>query len=118
MRKHRAEYSENYLERVPVRSERIVWSQDERGRVTLDIENRGAMNRIAQLILRKPKVSHIHLDNIGSFVWPLIDGERNIIGIGEIVEAELGERAHPTYERLAKFFQILDSYGFIAWRDR
>jgi len=116
MRKRREVNDENYLERVPVRSERIKWSQSDDGKVTLDIENRGAMNRIAQLILRKPKVSHIHLDAIGSFVWPLIDGERDILAIGEIVEAELGERAHPTYERLAKFFQILDSYGFIVWK--
>ena len=117
MRKRRSEEAENYLERVPVRSERIKWSQDEQRKVTLDIENRGAMNRIAQLLLRKPKVSHIHLDGIGSVVWPLIDGERNIIAIGEIVEAELGELVQPTYERLAKFFQILDSYGFIGWKE-
>ena len=107
----------NYLEKIPVRSEHIGWSQADDGRVTLDIENKGLFNRIAQKLFKKPRVSHIHLDSIGSFVWPLIDGERSIMAIGEIVEEGLGERAQPTYERLAKFFQILDSYGFIKWKE-
>lgn len=105
----------NYLEKIPVRSEHIVWSQSEDKKVTLDIENKGLFNTIAQKLFNKPRISHIHLDSIGSFVWPLIDGKRSIMEIGEMVEAELGEKAHPTYERLAKFFQILDSYGFIKW---
>ncbi len=107
----------NYLEKIPLHAKHIAWSQAENGKVTLDIENKGLFNRIAQKLFRKPRISHIHLDDIGSFVWPLIDGERSIMDIGEIVERELGERAHPTYERLAKFFQILDSYGFITWKD-
>lgn len=107
----------NYLEKIPVRAEHIKWSADEDGKVTLDIENKGLFNRIAQKLFGKPRISHIHLDAIGSFVWPLIDGERTITDIGEIVERELGERAQPTYERLAKFFQILDSYGFVKWKD-
>ena len=39
-----------------------------------------------------------------------------ITDIGALVEERFGESAHPTYERLAKFFQILDSYGFVAWK--
>ena len=107
--------SSNYLEKCPVRSDTLNWSQNEDGRVTLDVENKGVLKKITQVILKKPKVSHIHLDAIGSFVWPLIDGERTILDIGELVEEHFGERAQPTYERLAKFFQILDSYGFINW---
>ena len=107
----------NYLENIPVRAAHIKWTQNEDGKVTLDIENKGAMNRIAQKLLKKPKVSHVHLDEIGSFVWPLLDGEKSILGIGELVEAHFGERAKPTYERLAKFFQILDSYGFVELKN-
>ncbi len=105
----------NYLEKIPTHAEHIMWTQAENGKVTLDIENKGLFNRIAQKLFGKPRVSHIHLDEIGSFVWPLVDGKRSIMAIGETVEQGLGERAHPTYERLVKFFQILDSYGFIKW---
>lgn len=115
-RKQKSAQPDNYLDRIPIRPEGIAWSQDAKGIVTLDIENKGVANRLAQLILRKPKVSHIHLDEIGSFVWPLVDGERTILSMGEQVEEQFGEKAKPTYERLAKFFQILDSYRFIEWK--
>ena len=118
MAKKKKRLPENYLERVPVRPARISWSRDAKEIVTLDIENRGLANRIAQALLHKPKVSHIHLDELGSFVWPLIDGETDLVSIGEQVERRFGEKAHPTYERLAKFFQILESYRFIEWKNR
>jgi len=74
------------------------------------------MNRIAQKLFRKPRISHIHLDEMGSFIWPLLDGEKNIIKLGESVKEQFGEKANPLYERLAKYFQILDSYHFIEWK--
>ena len=108
--------SENYLERIPVKSDKLSWETDDKGIVTLSIENKGVFNRIFQILLKKPKISYIHLDEIGSCVWPLIDGESDIIRIGESVKEKLGERAEPLYERLAKFFRILESYGFITFR--
>ena len=116
MKKKKNVISQNYLEKIPVRPERIKWSADEEGIVTLDIENTGLFNRVAQKLLKKPQVSHIHLDEMGSFVWPLLDGEKNIIELGKLVEVQFGEKANPLYERLAKYFQILDSYQFIEWK--
>ena len=98
---------QNFLEKIPVKSEKIGWSADENGIVTLEIENKGIYNRLFQLILKKPKITYIHLDENGSFVWPLIDGEMNIVEIGQKVKEHFGEKANPLYERLAKFFQIL-----------
>ena len=108
--------SENYLDKIPVRPDWLKWSADEHGSVTFDIENKGIVNRIAQKLLKKPKVSHIHLDEMGSFIWPLIDGEKSVLDISVPFEAHFGEKAQPLYERLAKYFQILESYGFIEWR--
>ena len=110
------ELSKNYLERIPMRPEHIAWSVDEDGIVTLDIENKGFYNRIAQKCFKKPKVSHVHLDEMGSFIWPLIDGEKDIIALGTLVKEHFGEKAEPLYERLVKYFQILDSYSFVNWK--
>lgn len=107
--------SQNYLERKPARNTQIGWETDKSGMVTLLIENKGLFNRIAQKLFKKPKISYVHLDETGSFVWPLIDGEKDLVALGELVDAHFGEMAHPLYERLAKYFQILDSYGFITW---
>lgn len=116
MKKRKEVISKNYLEKIPSRPEHIKWNADENGIVTLDIENTGFMNRMAQKLFRKPKVSYIHLDEMGSFVWPLLDGEKNIIELGELVKERFGDKANPLYERLAKYFQILDSYQFIEWK--
>lgn len=115
MKKKKME-SENYLERCPVRLEGIMWSADEHGIITLDIENKGFFNSVAQKFFHKPKISHIHLDEMGSFLWPLLDGEKDIIALGVLIKEQFGEKAEPLYERLAKYFQILDSYSFIQWK--
>jgi len=109
---------ENYLERIPSRSADITWSTDENRLVILDVENKGIVNRLFQKFLKKPKVSHIHLDEFGSFIWPILDGEKSILDIGIIVDEHFGEKAKPLYERLAKYFQILDNYKFVKWIDK
>lgn len=104
---------ENFLEKIPSHKENLGYSIDDKGNVTLEMENTGIVNKIAQKILRKPKISYIHLEEFGSFIWPLIDGKKSILEIGEDVEEHFGEKAHPLYERLATYFQILESYGFV-----
>ncbi len=106
---------ENYLDRKPLRKEGIGWSADDNGIITLEVENKGVFNFLAQKLLKKPRISYIHLDEMGSFVWPLLDGEKDITAIGVFVQEHFGEKANPLYERLAKYFQILDSYNFITW---
>ncbi|MBE7055472.1 MAG: PqqD family protein [Ruminococcaceae bacterium] len=108
--------SENYLERIPVRSSYLKWTASEDGSVTLEIENTGFFNTVAQKLFGKPKTSYVHLDKTGSFVWPLIDGKKDILSLGEDVRLKFGEDAEPLYERLAKFFQILESYNFITFK--
>ncbi len=107
----------NYLEKIPMKNPEIGWKTDEEGKVTLEIENKGIFNRIFQVILKKPKISFIHLDEMGSFVWPEINGERNLVQIGVLVEEHFGDKAKPVYERLTQYFQILESYGFIKWNN-
>jgi hypothetical protein len=109
---------QNYLEKIPFRNPMIGWSADENGNVSLEIENTGVFNRIAQKLLKKPKVSYVHLDEMGSFIWPLIDGEKNIIELGKLLEEHFGEKVNPLYERLARYFQILESYRFVEWKEK
>lgn len=109
---------ENYLEYIPSIPLHIQWEADENSIVTLAVENKGVMNRIAQKLFRKPKISYIHLDEFGSFVWQLIDGESTISQMGETVKNRFREAAEPLYPRLAKYFSILESYGFVAFEKK
>ena len=108
--------SKNYLNGIPLRHPDINWTKDEEGIVTLEIENTGFVNRMSQKLFKKPTISYVHLDEMGSFVWPSVDGEKDLIKIGEEVKKHFGEKAEPLYERLAKYFQILESYHFIQWK--
>ena len=116
MKKKNKAISKNYLEKKPMRKSGLEWTEKD-GLVTLNIYNKGVFKKITQVLLKKPKISYVHLDDLGSFVWPLLDGERDIISIGESVKEEFSEKAEPLYPRLAKYFQILDSYGFVEWNE-
>lgn len=107
--------SENYLEKKPICKDGLNWSKDENGNVTLEMENKGVANRIMQKLIKKPKTSYIHLDEMGSFIWPLMDGEKDIFEIGKYVEEHFGEKANPLYERLSQYFKTLEKYNFISW---
>jgi hypothetical protein len=107
---------ENYLERKPICKNGLNWSKDENGNVTLEMENKGVANRIMQKLIKKSKISYIHLDEMGSFVWPLMDGERDILEIGKFVEEHFGEKANPLYERLSQYFKTLEKYNFIEYK--
>ena len=111
--------SDNYLDYIPVIDPRNTWSESE-GTVTIHMVHRGFYAWIAQRFFHRPRVSHIDLDTMGSFIFPLIDGKRTVGDIAELVKAEFGKDAEPLYERLAKYMQILRNNGFIyyAGKDR
>ncbi len=105
----------NFLEKIPIRNSFLRWTSNDEGMITLEIDNTGPFHWIAQKFFKKPAVSYVHLDEMGSFLWPLLDGEKNLIQLGEMVKQRFGESAEPLYERLVKYTQILESYGFIQW---
>lgn len=107
---------ENYLDKIPQHKDGLSWAIDENGAVTLEVKNKGIANKIAQMILKKPKVSFIHLDEMGNFIWPIIDGKKNVFYIGKEVREHFGDKAEPLYERLAQYFGILESYGFVIFK--
>lgn len=105
----------NYLDLIPRRNEALKWHRDLKERVILEIENTGIMNTIAQRVFNKPRFTKVHLDAQGTFIWPLIDGEKTVADIAALVKEEFGEKAEPLYPRIVKYFQIVESYNFIEF---
>lgn len=103
----------NFLDLYPRRNKEIAWKKAEDGLVTLEIENKGWANRVAQKLFKRPRISYVHLDETGSFIWPMIDGCKPIRDFGPPMKERFGEAAEPLYERLARYFQILQSYHFV-----
>jgi hypothetical protein len=108
----------NYLDLIPIRNESLRWHRDLRERLIIEVENKGVFHRIAQKLFHKPRYTKVHLDGFGTFLWPLLDGNRTVMELAEMVKAEFGEKAEPLYPRLVKYFQIMESYGFVKFTNK
>ncbi|MDY5030519.1 MAG: PqqD family protein [Blautia sp.] len=118
MRKKKQAPDINYLDLIPERMESLRWHRDFRERVILEVENTGLFNRIAQKVFGKPRFTKVHLDEFGSFLWPLIDGEKTVETLAQLVKNDFGEKAEPLYPRIVKYFQMLENCHFIAFINR
>ncbi|MBO6133114.1 MAG: PqqD family protein [Lachnospiraceae bacterium] len=104
---------DNFLDCVFKVREALVWRIERDGAVIVDMENKGFANRIAQRFFKKPPVSHITLQGMGSFVFTCIDGKRTVYDIGILVRGKYLDEAEPLYERLSVYMKQLEKLGFI-----
>lgn len=111
-----AKKQKNYLEFVPQKNPTFPFHEREAGLITVTVIHRGFYDKIAQKIFKTPASSEIDLDAFGSFVWQQIDGTRSIYEIAQLVKETFGEKAEPLYERLVKYFHILQTHKFISFR--
>ena len=109
---------ENYLDYVPRPNRLFQTSVNEAGHVEILTEHRGFYNKIAQKVFKKPRFSHIELDDLGTFIWNRMDGKKSIFEIGADVKNQFGEKAEPLYERLSKFMKILHEQHYIVYENK
>ncbi|MCR4745487.1 MAG: PqqD family protein [Lachnospiraceae bacterium] len=103
----------NFLDYVPVLNDGITFTKKEDGNLHMTVENRGFYNSIAQKFFKKSRFSEIEIDEIGSFVLPLIDGKRTVYEIAGLLKEHFGEAAEPLYPRITQYMKILQSYNYI-----
>lgn len=104
----------NYLDFTPVHNEAYQYKVAEDGKVTIFVENKGFFNKIAQMFFKRPRISQIHLDDFGNFIWPYIDGKHTVLDISVVVKERFGDAAEPLYPRLVQYMNNLEMYGFIV----
>ena len=73
------------MEFIPVISAKNSLDKIEAGKGTIRMLHRHFYAWIAQKFFHRPRVSHIDLDTMGSFIFPLIDGKRTVGDIAELV---------------------------------
>ena len=110
--------TKNYLDFVPVINPKNDWSAGEDGIVTIHMVHRGFYASIAQKFFHTPRVSHIRLDEYGSFLWKEIDGQRTVGDLAQRMKEQFGQKAEPLYDRLVKYMQILRNNRFILFRGK
>ncbi|MBR5559070.1 MAG: PqqD family protein [Oscillospiraceae bacterium] len=80
--------------------------------------HKGFYAAIAQKFFGRPSVSHIDLDDQGSFVFQQIDGCRTIGDIAELVKEKFPEEDAVLYGRLIKYMQILRNNKFVYFQGK
>ncbi len=108
----------NYLEFIPEKSPLLKWYADEKELVILETENTGVFNTIAQRLFKKPRFTKIHLDEQGSFLWPLIDGKHTVMELASLQKEQFGEKSEPLYPRIVKYFQIMERCRLISFTNK
>ncbi len=111
----RKKKQDNYLDYIPAINTKHSWDVNENGTVTIHIEHKTIYDKIAQKLFKRPPVSNIDLDEIGSFIWKQIDGKKDIGKLGELMKATYGDKAEPLYERLSTYVKILYNNEFITY---
>ncbi len=103
----------SYLHNIP--SRKADHEEDDEGRCVLlrPKHMTGVLARLLQSKLPK-KYSRIRLDDIGTTVWNLVDGELTVGQIADLAHEQLGDRVEPRYERVSQFVHNLHGNGLIT----
>ncbi len=80
----------NFMDYVPRRNRNYQYEVDKDGKVTILVKWTGPYHKIATVLFKKPEVSRIDLDEIGSWVWLAMDGLPR--------RGEAGRKARPVPE--------------------
>ncbi len=105
---------QNFLEMVPKISEKLTLNKKD-GVTTVTFERNAFIDKFFNFIFRKSAQIHVELDEIGTKVFDLIDGKRNIGEICSLLEQDLGEKVHPVLQRTTQFIASLKRNGFIEF---
>lgn len=104
--------SSNFLDYIPVIDVGVNYSVTSDNLVVITKVNNGFINRMMQKFFHKPKKSYINLDNIGSNIFLLIDGKKNIYDITNKVISIFGNEK-VDYERTCRYINMLLKCNFI-----
>ena len=104
--------NQNYMDLIFVPKDGIHFSVSKEGIVTVDMENTGFYNRLAQKLFRRPRTSHIALDEYGSGLWLLLDGKRSVYDVILSMQKTFPEEADMT-KRVVTFLGQLERFGWV-----
>jgi len=72
---------------------------------------RGFLDRI----FHRLSVERIRLDEFGGFAWLMLDGERTVAEVAELLRREFGKRVEPAEERLGQLVWMMRREGLLAY---
>lgn len=104
----------NFMDYVPRQNKNYQYEVDKDGKVTILVKWTGPYHKIATVLFKKPEVSRIDLDAIGSWVWLAMDGHKTVYDLSKEFHAAFPDEEKPV-ARLAQFLKILHNNKFIVY---
>lgn len=104
---------DNFLLYVP--KKKLETFEVKKGKVKLIFYHDKWIEKFARWLVKKPYVSDMELDALGSAVWLLIDGNNSVYDIGQKLLEQFGESCEPVYDRLVMFLRYLNKRGWITF---
>lgn len=85
-------------------------------KVYLIFEHNKCIEKLIRWLFKRSKISDIELDEIGTKVWFLINGNNTIYTIGQKLLEEYGNECEPVYDRLIMYLGYLNRKGWIKYK--
>ena len=108
--------SQNLLDLVPVHN--IPWQVNAETNLIEILKPKFENILLKKYLLPRLKSPNfkVNLDEYGTNVWHLIDGNRTVIQISDRLRELFGEQVEPVYERVGQFMISLKKSKFITYK--
>ncbi len=100
---------------IPVRTIESEQADDGKVTITESRHKEGWLDKILSKGL-EPGHNHVALDEVGSLVWSLCDGEHSVREIAAVLSDRFGADYDPDAKRLAIFLMTMKSRGWLIWK--
>ncbi|AEB77126.1 hypothetical protein ADU80_09835 [Clostridium botulinum] len=107
----------NLLEFVPFKNLSCISErQEENNNITLVIERKSKIDKIFLKVFKKAhKELYVHLDEIGSFIWENIDGQKTVLNLCDIFMKKYNVDKQESINRTVYFIKVLKNNKFIKF---
>ncbi len=103
------------LQIYPIRNPGLEWEEDEEGNVRATLVRKNDLKmRVVAGLMNVPESRELRLDEVGSFVWNLCDGEHALNDIVEAMMAKYKLGRREVEVSLNEFMRMLAKRGLVA----
>jgi len=103
----------------PVRNDAVIWQENAAGEAELNIPYRkDRFARVVAFIVHLPETRRVQLDEVGTFVWKLCDGNHTVDGIVREMARHYKMNRAEVEASVGRYLQMLAERRFIGFYRR
>ncbi|SHK67947.1 Coenzyme PQQ synthesis protein D (PqqD) [Clostridium cavendishii DSM 21758] len=112
--KPREKNKENFMLYIPIKKHSTY--EERKGKIYLMFYHDKFIEKFASKVFKKPKVTDIELDEIGSYVWSIMDSKRNVLEILDMLNSKFPSDSDNMTNRLILFLRYLNRRNWIKFQ--